>query len=33
MPGVAINDLTDPQRLDVSGHNALNGVPFRVSTL
>jgi hypothetical protein len=32
-PGVSINDLTDPQRLDISGNNALNGVPVRVSTL
>ena len=25
--GVSINDLTDPERLDVSGNSALNGVP------
>jgi hypothetical protein len=28
--GVSINDLTDPERLDVSGNAALNGVPVRV---
>ncbi len=28
--GVSINDLTDPQRLDVSGNAALNGVPVSV---
>ena len=28
--GVSINDLTDPQRLDVSGNAALNGVPVTV---
>jgi anaerobic selenocysteine-containing dehydrogenase len=27
VPGVSINDLTDPERLDVSGNSALNGVP------
>ncbi len=31
VPGVSINDLTDPQRLDVSGNAALNGVPVDVS--
>ena len=31
VPGVSINDLTDPQRLDVSGNAALNGVPVEVS--
>ncbi len=29
--GVSINDLTDPERLDVSGNAALSGVPVRVS--
>jgi anaerobic selenocysteine-containing dehydrogenase len=28
--GVSINDLTDPERLDVSGNAALNGVPVSV---
>jgi anaerobic selenocysteine-containing dehydrogenase len=28
--GVSINDLTDPERLDVSGNAALNGVPVTV---
>jgi anaerobic selenocysteine-containing dehydrogenase len=28
--GVSINDLTDPDRLDVSGNAALNGVPVTV---
>jgi anaerobic selenocysteine-containing dehydrogenase len=31
VPGVSINDLTDPQRLDVSGNAALNGVPVEVT--
>jgi anaerobic selenocysteine-containing dehydrogenase len=30
-PGVCVNDLTDPARLDVSGNAALNGVPVTVS--
>ena len=30
VPGVSINDLTDPERLDVSGNAALNGVPVTV---
>ena len=30
VPGVSINDLTDPSRLDVSGNAALSGVPVRV---
>ncbi|WP_246060579.1 molybdopterin-dependent oxidoreductase [Nocardioides dongxiaopingii] len=30
VPGVSINDLTDPGLLDVSGNAALNGVPVRV---
>lgn len=29
--GVSINDLTDPQRLDISGNAALTGVPVTVS--
>lgn len=29
--GVSINDLTDPERLDVSGNAAFSGVPVRVS--
>ena len=32
VPGVSINDLTDPERLDVSGNAALNGVPVRVTS-
>ncbi|WP_374456524.1 molybdopterin-dependent oxidoreductase [Nocardioides sp.] len=31
LPGVSINDLTDPELLDVSGNAALNGVPVSVS--
>jgi anaerobic selenocysteine-containing dehydrogenase len=31
MPGVSINDLTDPERLDASGNAALNGVPVTVT--
>jgi anaerobic selenocysteine-containing dehydrogenase len=31
--GVSINDLTDPERLDVSGNAALNGVPVHVEAL
>jgi anaerobic selenocysteine-containing dehydrogenase len=30
LPGVSVNDLTDPERLDVSGNAALNGVPVTV---
>lgn len=30
--GVSINDLTDPERLDVSGNAALSGVPVTVTT-
>ncbi len=33
MPGVSINDLTDPQLLDVSGNAALNGVPVTVEAV
>lgn len=29
--GVSINDLTDPQRLDISGNAALSGVPVTLS--
>ncbi len=31
VPGVSINDLTDPERLDVSGNAVLSGVPVTVS--
>ena len=31
LPGVSINDLTDPELLDVSGNAAFNGVPVRVA--
>ena len=31
VPGVSINDLTDPDRLDVSGNAVLNGTPVTVS--
>jgi len=31
VPGVSINDLTDPELLDVSGNAALSGVPVTVS--
>jgi anaerobic selenocysteine-containing dehydrogenase len=31
VPGVSVNDLTDPELLDVSGNAALNGVPVSVS--
>jgi len=31
VPGVSINDLTDPELLDVSGNAALNGVPVTVA--
>ena len=31
VPGVSINDLTDPALLDVSGNAALNGVPVTVA--
>ncbi|MFD1945610.1 molybdopterin-dependent oxidoreductase [Nocardioides aestuarii] len=33
VPGVSVNDLTDPERLDVSGNAALNGVPVTVTPL
>ncbi len=31
VPGVSINDLTDPERLDVSGNAAFSGVPVTVT--
>jgi anaerobic selenocysteine-containing dehydrogenase len=31
VPGASINDLTDPDRLDVSGNAALSGVPVTVT--
>jgi anaerobic selenocysteine-containing dehydrogenase len=31
VPGVSVNDLTDPELLDVSGNAALNGVPVEVT--
>ncbi|WP_244246907.1 molybdopterin-dependent oxidoreductase [Nocardioides euryhalodurans] len=31
VPGVSVNDLTDPGRLDLSGNAALNGVPVTVT--
>ena len=31
VPGVSINDLTDPERLDVSGNAAFNGTPVTVT--
>ncbi|GAA1921003.1 molybdopterin-dependent oxidoreductase [Nocardioides hwasunensis] len=31
VPGVSVNDLTDPDLLDVSGNAALNGVPVAVT--
>ena len=33
VPGVSINDLTDPELLDVSGNAALNGVPVTVAAV
>ena len=30
LPGASVNDLTDPELLDVSGNAALNGVPVSV---
>ena len=33
LPGVSINDLTDPDLLDVSGNAALNGVPVTVEAV
>ncbi len=31
VPGVSINDLTDPERLDLSGNAVLTGTPVRIS--
>ena len=31
VPGVSINDLTDPERLDISGNAALSGEPVTIS--
>jgi anaerobic selenocysteine-containing dehydrogenase len=31
VPGASVNDLTDPERLDLSGNAALNGVPVSVA--
>ena len=31
VPGVSINDLTDPERVDVSGNAVLNGTPVTVT--
>ncbi|MGZ4492009.1 MAG: molybdopterin dinucleotide binding domain-containing protein [Nocardioidaceae bacterium] len=31
LPGVSMNDLTDPERLDVSGNAVLTGVPVTVT--
>ncbi|QNN52213.1 molybdopterin-dependent oxidoreductase [Nocardioides mesophilus] len=31
LPGASINDLTDPERLDVSGNAVLNGTPVTLS--
>ena len=31
LPGVSINDLTDPERLDATGNAVLNGVPVTVT--
>ena len=31
VPGVSINDLTDPERLDVSGNAAFSAVPVKVT--
>ena len=31
VPGASINDLTDPELLDMSGNAALNGVPVTVA--
>ena len=33
VPGVSINDLTDPELLDLSGNAALNGVPVTVEAV
>ena len=31
VPGVSVNDLTDPERVDVSGNAAFSGVPVTVT--
>ena len=31
LPGVSVNDLTDPERLDFSGNAALNGTPVTIA--
>jgi hypothetical protein len=31
LPGVSLNDLTDPERLDVTGNAAFNGTPVEVA--
>ncbi len=33
VPGVSLNDLTDPERVDVSGNAALSGTPVTVTAL
>ena len=33
VPGVSINDLTDPERIDVSGNAAFSGVPVTVGAV
>lgn len=33
LPGVSINDLTDPAQVDVTGNAVLNGVPVQVTAL
>ena len=33
LPGVSINDLTDPSRVDITGNAVLNGVPVQVAPL
>ncbi len=33
VPGVSINDLTDPERVDVSGNAAFSGVPVTVAAV
>jgi anaerobic selenocysteine-containing dehydrogenase len=33
LPGVSINDLTDPARVDLSGNAAFSGVPVQVAAI
>lgn len=33
LPGISINDLTDPSQVDITGNAVLNGVPVQVSSL